>query len=206
MTRPSGAQTAEVDPGQPGQRLELECETCGFRGSTLGPKDAIVAIRSLPRRYRAGFGIVSDEAEDLLLRRPGRGWWSALELAGHVRDMLHSKEKRLRRVNLEREPLIGEELEIPPSGVSEQGAEAILSALQYNAEQLARAAESMGGKDWLRTGQRRGGAVTALDLLREAVHEGTHHLRDLDRALRRVRLIDLRGGLQGGGGGVPTDQ
>lgn len=183
-----------VDLRQPGEVLELECRVCGFRGATLGPIDAVVAIRSFPRRYRAGFGLVArdPDAEDLLTRRPRPGWWSALELAGHVRDVMHAKEKRLRRVYREQEPMIGTESEIPPTGVDDQGAEVILSALQYNSEQLARVAESISGKEWLRTGRRRDESVTALDLLREAVHEGSHHLRDLDRALREARSVNFR--------------
>jgi len=181
-----------------GDRLELECGVCGFRGSTLGPGDAIVAIRSFPRRYRAGFGVISGDdfeggdVNDVLTRRPQPDSWSALELAGHVRDVFHAKEKRLRRVHLEHEPMIGEEQEIPPSGVDDQGPEAVLSALQYNAEQLARVAEGISGKDWARTGTRRDETVTALDLLREAVHEGSHRLRDLDRALRAARVTAAR--------------
>lgn len=193
MTIYPGVRDVDVDPRQPGQRLDLECGVCGFRGSKLGPLDAVVAVRSLPRRYRAAFGPTSgDDATGVLARRPQPGWWSALELAGHVRDVLHAKEKRLRRVNLEDEPAVGVEQEIPPTGVDEQGPEAILSALQYNAEQLARATEAIGGKDWLRIGWRDSQRVTALDLLREAVHEGTHHLRDLDRALRAARTVNLR--------------
>ena len=194
MTLHTTAQGAGLDPGQPGHRLELDCATCGFRGPTLGPRDAIVAIRSLPRRYRTALAVLADDdpAADLFAQRPRTGWWSALELAGHVRDVLHAKEKRLRRVNLEQEPAVGEEPEIPPTGVEEQGPEAILSALEYNAEQLARTAESIVAHDWVRTGRRADGPVSALDLLREAVHEGTHHLRDLDRAIREARIVNLQ--------------
>jgi hypothetical protein len=200
MTSYASVGDAGVDPRRPGQPLGLECDVCGFRGSTLGPGDAVVAVRSLPRRYRAAFGLSSDEVDEMARRRPAPGWWSALELAGHVRDVLHAKEKRLRRINFEDAPAVGEEHETPPTGVDDQGVQAILSALQYNAEQLARAAESVSGKDWLRTGQRQHAAVTALDLLREAVHEGVHHLRDLDRVLCQAREGFRRDG------GMPTDQ
>jgi hypothetical protein len=42
---------------------------------------------------------------------------------------------------------------------------------------LATTAAATKGDEWRRTGQRDGTAVTAIDVLREAVHAGAHQLR-----------------------------
>ncbi len=51
------------------------------------------------------------------------------------------------------------------------------AALDTAAERLALVIDRATGDDWKRTGSRAGTPVTALDIAREAVHEGAHQLR-----------------------------
>lgn len=143
------------------------CPICGFRPETVPPADALVAVRSFPRRYRAllsGLGDYEDVA-DLVTRR-GPGGWSALEHAGHVRDVLHAVDMRLQRVLREDTPVVPEIHQTPPAGVHEQGPELVLATLAGNAEQLARTMADISGKEWLRAGTRDGRQVRAIDLAR----------------------------------------
>lgn len=52
-----------------------------------------------------------------------------------------------------------------------------LDRLTRAATHLADLASSHHGDDWSRKGVRSGGPVSALDLLRDSVHAGVHHLR-----------------------------
>lgn len=49
--------------------------------------------------------------------------------------------------------------------------------LEAAAERLARTIDSAGGDAWSRAGSRGGETVQAIDIAREAVHEGAHQLR-----------------------------
>ena len=63
----------------------------------------------------------------------------------------------------------------------------VLGWLDLTAADLASTLESTAADDWTRIGHLPGGDRTALDLARTAVHEGSHHLRDVHRVLAAVR-------------------
>jgi hypothetical protein len=163
---------------------------CGFDPELTSPHDAAVTLRSLSRRWRSvlAFDLDSAEPEGLLAERPFHGAWSALEHAGHVRDVLHALSIRLGRVLREDDPLLPETHDTPPSGANEQGPAVILAALAHTAEQLAECIETTPPTEWLRSGRRGPDVVRAIDLVREAVHEGVHHLQEASRQLENLRL------------------
>ena len=165
---------------------------CGFDPDLLSPQDAAVSLRSLSRRWRSvlAFDLDAAEPEGVLGERPFHGAWSALEHAGHVRDVLHSLTIRLGRVLREDDPVLPETHDTPPAGANEQGPAVILAALAHTAEQLAECIETTPPTEWLRSGRRGPDAevVRAVDLVREAVHEGVHHLVEASRQLENLRL------------------
>lgn len=164
------------------------CPTCGFRPDTVSPGDSVVAVRSFPRRFRAALaGVDAEDPGDLVRRRPGPDGWSALEHAGHVRDILHAVDLRLRRVMTEDAVPLPPLHQTPPGGVHDQPLEVVLATMATNAEGLARTMSRIAGEEWTRTGLRAGREVQALDLAREAVHEGAHHLRAAERVMQEVR-------------------
>src|SRR5688500_8811719 len=95
---------------------------CGFDPERVAPGDAVEMLRSLPRRWRnvLAFDLDASEPEHVLTARP-MGGWSALEHAGHVRDVLHALSIRLQRVLREDDPVLPETHVTPPSGANEQG-------------------------------------------------------------------------------------
>ena len=165
------------------------CTTCGFVAAAITPEDAVVALRSFPSRWRIALAHHLDDTdpEGVLAGRPTANDWSALEHAGHVRDVLHALDIRLQRVLREDEPVLPETHITPPSGANEQGLAVVMAALTVSTDQFSQTIELVPSAAWSRKGRRNGEIVSALDLIREAVHEGTHHLGLATRTLAEVR-------------------
>jgi hypothetical protein len=149
----------------------------------------VVALRSYPSRWRSVLAVHLDDADPsaALAARPAATAWSALEHAGHVRDVLHALDIRLQRVLREDEPVLPETHVTPPSGANEQGMAVVLAALTVSTDQFSQTIELCPPFAWSRQALRAGRMISALDLVREAVHEGTHHLRLAADTLREVR-------------------
>lgn len=165
------------------------CTTCGFVPDKVDPTDAMVALQSFPARWRSALAIHLDDAdpEAALTGRTSPQDWTALEHAGHVRDVLHALDIRVQRVLREDEPVLPETHVTPPSGANEQGMAVILAALTLSADQFAETVMGISELGWYRRGRRAGRLVSALDLVREAVHEGSHHLHLATQTLDTLR-------------------
>lgn len=164
--------------------------SCGFTGPDLAPSDAATALREFPLRWRDALAVLLDapDPDAVLTGRPAPGRWSALEHAGRVRDVLHALDIRIQRVLREDEPVLPETHVTPPAGANEQGVAVVLAALAVSADQLADTVDATPAAGWNRTGRRAGLSVTAGDLVREAVHEATHHLAAAKEAAHVLRL------------------
>ena len=165
------------------------CATCGFAASRVTPEEAVVALRSFPTRWRNALAVHLDDPdpEAVLTGRPTASDWSALEHAGHVRDVLHALDIRLQRVLREDEPVLPDTHVTPPSGANEQGLAVVLAALTVSTDQFSQTIELTPSAAWHRRAHRAGRMITGLDLIREAVHEGGHHLRLAVATLAEVR-------------------
>lgn len=172
-----------------GFTLSGGCPTCGFVADRVSPQDAIVALRSFPARWRTALALHLDDPdpEQVLTARPSASSWSALEHAGHVRDVLHALDIRVQRVLREDEPVLPATHETPPAGANEQGMAVVLAALTVSTDQFSQTIELVPPAQWARTASRGGERITALDLIREAVHVGSHHLRLATATLHEVR-------------------
>ena len=166
------------------------CPTCGFVGDDVTPQDAVVALRAFPGRWRTALAVHLDDPdpEAALTARPAPTAWSALEHAGHVRDVLHALDIRVQRVLREDEPVLPATHVTPPAGANEQGLAVVLAALTVSSDQFSQTIELVPAAAWSRRALRGGEMVTARDLIREAVHVGNHHLRQATAA-----LVELRG-------------
>ena len=167
------------------------CATCGFVAADVDPDDAVVALRAFPTRWQHALALHLDDDDPaaVLAARPGPMEWSALEHAGHVRDVLHALDIRLQRVLREDEPVLPETHVTPPSGANEQGMAVVLAALTVTTDQFSQTIELFPSSAWNRQALRAGRMITALELVREAVHEGRHHLRLATDTLAEVRAI-----------------
>lgn len=165
--------------------LDHRCPVCGLDPTTVRPPDAVAAIRSYPRRYRRLLVRLDDEeGAGVVTRRPAPDEWSALEHAVHVADVIEAVGDAVERVQVHDDPSIDVDVGPPrPAPVDD-----VLQRLSTAAERLASLADSIAGKDWQRSGRLRDGErVTALALVRHAVHVGAHHRRAAERVMSKVR-------------------
>ena len=168
------------------------CPECGLRYDTISPQDAIVSVRSFPRRYRAL--LVTPGSEDrpnaVFRRRPDPHTWSALENTAHVADILDHIGPAIRRITYENNPEItffdNDERAVEHHYNELERAE-VLGWLDLACGELASVLEDVRADDWTRTGQLDAGERDALTVARNGVHEGSHHLRDVQRVLNQVR-------------------
>lgn len=162
---------------------------CGFDPGALTLTDILAGLRTVPNRFRSALAVHLDDADPYLCLTlaPQPGAWSALEHAGHVRDMVHALELRISRL-ADREGIhLPDNPSGAPSGVFEQGPEHVLSALTTNVDALVRTLGGLGPLTWDRQGMRGGEIVSIADLATEALHESVHHLRDAAAAVEAAR-------------------
>lgn len=154
--------------------------------SRLAPGDAIAALRSFPRRFRAVLAIADDE-DDGVLHRPGPDGRSAVEHVDHAARTLATLADAVRRALEEERPVlhrgvVDEDARQPAYGL-DADVQASLDLLVLEAEGLADRVEHVPADDWARAAAVAGGDdVTALDLLREAVRAVAIHLSGAERA------------------------
>ena len=161
------------------------CAECGFDATLLTTADAITSLRSLGRRWRESFG---DSPEDVLRRRPAPEVWSSLEYAGHTRDVLALIGYGLEQILDDTRPTfpaIESAPDAPDHGYNALDADHVLAELEANAERMAVRAERALPQHWSRTATIGDREVDAGWLIRHAVHDATHHLRDVEHILGR---------------------
>ncbi len=165
------------------------CPECGLVYDSIAPRDAIQALRSFPRRYREVIGPFVDD-DEVLRRRPDPSTWSALEYTGHVADLLQEMTPQLVLVVQRDEPHITDPID-PDERTSLQGYNDMEPAhvLEWLTRSATNAADTCAGftpDDWSRRAQYPYGERELVDIVRNMVHEGVHHLHDVERVLRAV--------------------
>lgn len=160
------------------------CEECGFDATLLTTADAITALRSMGRRWRELF---KDVPERKLRERPEPQTWSALEYAAHTRDVIGLVGWGMHEVLEGGHPSF-EAIEPDEPGLdrgyNQLDPDTVLKELAANAGRMADRAERALPDHWARTAVMGGREVDAGWLLRHAVHDASHHLRDVERGLR----------------------
>lgn len=155
-----------------------ECARCALRYPELTVPAAVALVRALPARLRAALDALPAGTPAV---RPEPAVWSAVEYLCHIRDVYATYTIRLYRTRTEQAPALEPMLndlrtvrfryaELPPQPV--------LHELELNvagfADEVARVT------DWDRVASRLPGEVrTARWLVRQATHEGVHHLHDI---------------------------
>lgn len=161
--------------------------------SKLAAPDAVVALRSFPRRFRSAvLPIADDPTVEAFAERIGPDGHSALDLVVGVANSWAVLSQALRQVLITDDAVLHaavtdpaqREWEVPP-GTSVDGA---LERLADEATSFADAVDAVPSRDWSRTATVAGGAtVTAIDLVREAVRTGSQGLADAEADIRAAR-------------------
>jgi hypothetical protein len=169
------------------------CDECKFDPSAFAPADLAEEIERVGSRYKAPLsrGLPGEDLGELVRTRPQPDVWSALECACHVRDVLGVLELRTRQTLVEDHPTYtvwDHEAAVDDDHYNDQDPAAVLEDLSTRATAYATALRSVPADGWDRTGERVDGVVfTVAGLGRFALHEGSHHLLDVGRALRAAR-------------------
>jgi hypothetical protein len=181
------------------------CEECGFSFDSVPRHEIAGRLRALSRRYREVMRLGAVDNTPALdrtgtldgattsgcavRRRPAPDVWSPLEYTCHVRDVFRVQLDRLALALRVDEPMfepMRRDVRAVEERYNEQDAWVVLDELAAGAEALADAFAALSPSEWLRTG----GYVwpnpqsrTMEWIGRNTVHEGEHHLLDIERGL-----------------------
>jgi hypothetical protein len=142
--------------------------------SSISPSDAVVALRSFPRRWRALLAQVGDEEdpEGVLHRRPPDGSPSVQELLTRTVTVLGTADAALRRT-------LGGSTAGAAAGAGDG-----IDELTATAEAFANRVDAVDADEWSRAGD---SGPTALDVVRDAVATASDDLRQAERTIARVK-------------------
>jgi len=193
-TRRYRLETGATTPGPSiGHDIEVDrCNECQFDYDSVGPGAVSSTLRSLGGRF--GMRISNERGDPTLAltmrTRPGPRTWSALEYACHLRDVFLIQRERLYLTLIEDCPSFARMYGDDRATLARYGAEDpkdVGRELTVAAEMLAWGFEGLDETQW----QRRciynfpeAAERSVLWLGRHSVHEGEHHLHDVDAVLR----------------------
>ena len=183
----------ETLPGGPNLRHIDACDDCGFRYATLDREEVPGRLRALGPAWAARLDVPGEGRLASLRSHTRPGVWSGLEYACHVRDVLEAQHQRLALALFEDRPELvsmGSAERVGRDRYNEQAPAEVAAALARRADELAAAFAALTPDQWGRTGFYSWPVRAERDmawLARHTVHEGEHHLRDLDDALAAAR-------------------
>jgi hypothetical protein len=176
----TGPMTTDTGELPPLVAEDHRCDSCDMSYPGLSVEAAGRILDGIPERVRA---VVDGVPDERLRRRPAADTWSIAEYACHLRDVYMSFTIRLHRVRTEDGPLLEpmfNDLRARRFRYNEADVAAVLDELEaYLAgfrDEIARVPDDA----WDRLGSRLPGEVrTARWLVRQATHEGVHHVADI---------------------------
>jgi len=166
------------------------CGECGFVYEDVARGDLARSLLALAARYD---NVLTDHDDDTLRAHPLPDVWSALEYACHMRDVYRGQRERVVLALAEEQPPFASmrrEERVIEERYNEQQPAQVAREIRDAAESLAATLASLDDGGWNRTGiysypERRVRTVEWIG--RHTVHEGEHHLQDIDRLVRFKR-------------------
>lgn len=171
-------------------RTQFEpCPDCGADAASLTDADLGPALSA----ELAAWGRTVASAEPACLTaRPREGFWSALEYACHVRDLLPVMTERIRRIQMEDDPVLGwwdHEAAAVAERYNEQIPVLVVESMTANGRELAGLLASLDESDWDRGAERRPGEhFTVRGIARFVLHEVIHHRHDAAAMIRAAEV------------------
>ena len=161
------------------------CPSCPFSFLDHDVDRAAAVIAGIPGQARALFA----ELDDAACRQPGpNGAWSAVEYLCHLRDVYATFTIRLHRARIEDDPALEpmlNDLRARRFGYRGAAVEPALDQLQAHVTGFLAEIARVRPGDWGRPVHRLPEEHrSALWLVRQAAHEGVHHLRDIAEVSR----------------------
>jgi MOSC domain-containing protein YiiM len=159
------------------------CDGCGFDATDYTHEDLLGTVRALAPMWRHTTEGID---ESVLSIRPDSGVWSALEYASHSRDVTGVMGYLLHLALTDDHPV----LEPPPPEIPDPTLpptlEHAIRELDKNVARLNAKAARMSDDDWSRPITLGDDTVDAEWIVGHAVHDATHHLRDVSRGLHAL--------------------
>jgi hypothetical protein len=164
--------------------------------SRLNAVDAAVALKSFPRRYREALSsFKGDDNIEAMARRIGPDGDSAIDALTDTVRTIELLSQALQQVLVHDQPVLhtgvvdAAERVWPSHGGSDEPLDALLRELDDVATKLGDTVEHTDAGEWKRTATIAGSdrAVTALDVVREAVRAGADNLRRVDASMAAAR-------------------
>jgi hypothetical protein len=166
---------------------DFSCTVCGIDYPAVTVTAALTAIERQPGRLRT---TVMNVPGGVLRTRPDPGTWSALEYLCHLRDVFAAAAIRLYRIRTEDHPLLEplfNDLRAERFSYNNRELLPVLDELTDNARGFCEEVRRTPPDDWSRRASRLPGEVrTARWLLRQTMHEGMHHERDIRQVANRA--------------------
>jgi hypothetical protein len=159
------------------------CRECGFVYENVRRDDIARVLRALSARY----GAVLAGNDDVLRARPLPDVWSALEYACHTRDVCRVQRERVLLALAEEQPAFASmrrDERVVEEHYNEQQPSEVAREMSEAVESFAGTLDSLDDDGWNRTGvynypEPRVRTVEWIG--RHTVHEGEHHLWDINR-------------------------
>lgn len=157
------------------------------------PADAVVALRSLGRRFRALFaGREGDESPEDLAHRNGRDGRSALDHVAAATRTITFLGRALEQALVEDDPVLHPAVSDPAERDWPDATGSVderVSELAGEADALADRVEHVSASDWGRQARvaRHDAPVSALALLWDAVDSAVAHLHQAEQAMQDAR-------------------
>ena len=166
----------------------IDCDGCGLVYADISIEEIPNALFAFGPAYRARLG-----ADPAVLRtRPGPEVWSALEYACHVRDVLDVQRQRLALALAQDCPSfvpMGRDERVIRDRYNEQVPADVADQLDRAAREISVAFADLRDDQWNRTGIYNWPTATERTMVwlgQHTIHEGRHHLLDIDEGLARV--------------------
>jgi len=156
------------------------CPGCAISYPEISVERALDGISTLPSEVSDA---VAGVPVDLLSTRPAPATWSVLEYTCHLRDVYATSTIRLHRARTETRPVLEpmlNDLRARRFRYNTLPLDAVLTELRANVSGLCDEAARFGSPEWARVVTRLPGEErSARWVLRNALHEGVHHLQDI---------------------------
>ncbi|BBZ49438.1 DinB family protein [Mycobacterium heidelbergense] len=156
------------------------CDVCGLTYRQISVGDAVDSIVGIPRAVREA---VHSIPADVRRMRPGPTVWTVAEYVCHLRDVYVTFTIRLHRTRTEYQPALEpmfNDLRARRFRYNDCDLAATLSEVATAAAGFCEEIARTGEPDWDRVATRLPGEHrTARWLVRQAMHEGVHHLGDI---------------------------
>jgi hypothetical protein len=165
----------------------VRCDECGYDYNEAARDEVAPRIRAFGPRYAEA---LAGRTAPELRARPVSDVWSPLEYACHIRDVFRAQTGRI-ALTLEQDTpeyqTMRRDARVTEERYNEQDPPTVLDEVAAAADELASAFEALDAAGWQRTGiySYPTREVRTLEWIgRHTIHEGEHHLLDLERQLR----------------------